>query len=211
MRLAHFAFDFRFGDHGRDRVDHHDIHRAGAYQRLGDLKRLFAGIRLRNKQGVNIHAQRLRVHGVERVLHVDEHGGASRFLRLCGDMQRDCGFSRAFRPEYFDDAPFGNASDSKREVKRQRACGDRLHNQGAVLAELHDRSLAKLLFDLAQRGIKGFLPVLGRHVRPALRNGHAFLFRHRVVLHLRCCFLLLHYTRFKFKKQEKKNICSRFP
>ena len=44
--VAHLALDLRARHQRRDGVDHDDVDRAGAHERLGDLKRLLAGVRL---------------------------------------------------------------------------------------------------------------------------------------------------------------------
>ena len=58
--IAHLAFQFGLGGQGRDRVDHHDVHAAGAHQRVGDLQRLFAGVGLGDQHFVDVHAQLAR-------------------------------------------------------------------------------------------------------------------------------------------------------
>ena len=54
-RIAHFALNFRARRQCRDRVDDDDVHCAGAHQRVCDLQRLLAGIRLGDE-----HASRYR-------------------------------------------------------------------------------------------------------------------------------------------------------
>ena len=46
MRIAHLALDFRFGNERGNGIDHQHVDRAAAHQRLGDLQRLLAMIRL---------------------------------------------------------------------------------------------------------------------------------------------------------------------
>ena len=70
--IAHIAFDFGTGDEGGDRVDHDDIHAAGADEGFGDLKRLFAGIGLRDEQVINIHTDAGGIDRVEGVFHINE-------------------------------------------------------------------------------------------------------------------------------------------
>ncbi len=119
MAVPHLPFDLSLGDHRGDRVDHHDIDRAGPNERLGDLERLLTGVRLGDKQRVDIHAERLRIDRIKRVLHVNKDRRAARLLRLCRNMERHCRFARAFRTVDFNDAAFGHASDSERDVERQ--------------------------------------------------------------------------------------------
>jgi hypothetical protein len=77
VRVAHLALDLGLGRQRRDRVDHHDVHRAGAHQHVGDLERLLAGVGLRHQQVVHVHAELLGVARVERVLGVHERAGAA--------------------------------------------------------------------------------------------------------------------------------------
>ena len=63
--------------------------------------------------------------------------------------------------EDFDDAAARNAADAERDIKTQRTGGDRIHLVGgAGIAQAHDRTFAKLFFDLAQRGCESFLAIL---------------------------------------------------
>ena len=57
VAIAHIALDFLPGHQRGHRVDDHDVDRAGAHQRLADVQRLLAVVRLRDVQLVNIHAQ----------------------------------------------------------------------------------------------------------------------------------------------------------
>ena len=70
--VAHVAFDLGLRHQRRHRVDDDDVDRAGADQRLGDLQRLLAGIRLRDEQLVQVDAAAARRRRVERVLGVDD-------------------------------------------------------------------------------------------------------------------------------------------
>lgn len=79
MRIAHFAFKFGFGNQSGDRVDNQNIDSAGANQRIGDFQSLFAGIRLRNQQVVNVNADFLGIGRVKSVFRIDESAGAAFF------------------------------------------------------------------------------------------------------------------------------------
>ena len=85
--IAHLALDLRLRRERRDRVDHHHVDRARAHQHVGDLERLFAGVRLRDQQIVDLDAEFLRVHRIERMLGVDERRRAAVPLRR-GDDRR---------------------------------------------------------------------------------------------------------------------------
>src|SRR5699024_11909949 len=50
------------------------------------------------QQAVDIHAARLGVNRVERVLRVDKRGRTAHFLRLCHAVQRNCGLTGGLRP-----------------------------------------------------------------------------------------------------------------
>ncbi len=72
LRIAHFAFEFGFGDQGGHRVHDDDVHGVRADQRFGNFQGLLAVVRLRDEEVVDIHAQFAGVDGIERVLGVDE-------------------------------------------------------------------------------------------------------------------------------------------
>ena len=57
VRVAHVAFDFGLRHERRDRVDHDDVHRAGAHEDLADLERLLTRVGLRDQQRLDVHAQ----------------------------------------------------------------------------------------------------------------------------------------------------------
>ena len=92
--IAHFALDFRLRRERRDRIDHDHIDRAGAHQHVGDLQRLLAGIRLRDQQVVDLDAELLRIHRIERMLGIDERRRAAVALRRGDDGKRQCGLAR---------------------------------------------------------------------------------------------------------------------
>jgi hypothetical protein len=62
-----------------------------------------------------------------------------------------------------DDSAPGQAADPEREVEGQRAGRDRLDPDVPPLAQLHDRALAELLLDLAERHLEGLVAV---HLEP---------------------------------------------
>ena len=61
LGIAHLPFDFRLGRQSRHGVDDDDVDGARADQRVGDFERLFAVVRLRNQQVIDIHAELLGV------------------------------------------------------------------------------------------------------------------------------------------------------
>ena len=95
-----------------------------------------------------------RVHGV---LGVDVGADAAVALRLGHDVHGEGGLARGLRAEDLDDPAAGQAADAEGEVERERAGGDRLDRHRALLAHLHDRALAVLLLDLAERHLECLL------------------------------------------------------
>ena len=71
-------------------------------------------------------------------------------------MQRKRGLTRGFRPVNFNNAPFGQAANTKGKVKPERARGYDLNIAllGLLGAEAHDGALAEGPFDLAERGVE---------------------------------------------------------
>ena len=59
------------------RVDNYNIDRAGTDHRLRDLQRLVAAVRLGDVQLVNIDADVLRIHRIQRMLRIDKSGDAA--------------------------------------------------------------------------------------------------------------------------------------
>ena len=148
MRIAHFAFNFRAGHKGRDRVDHDNVHCAAAHERVGNFQRLFARVGLGDEQVVHMYAQVFRIGGVERVFRVNKRSGAACLLAFGDGVQRDRRFARGLRAVDLDDAAAREPAYAKREVERQRAGGNVLHRPVRIGAQAHDRALAKLFFYL---------------------------------------------------------------
>ena len=156
MRRAHLAVYLLLRNERRNRVDDNEVDRARAHKRLGYLERLLAAVGLRNKQVLDLYAEILGVDGVERMLRVDECSGSAVLLYLGGDMQRKRRFTRRFGTVYLDDSAARQTADSERKVESERACRDRRHIDGGVLAELDYRARAELLGYLRYRSVKRF-------------------------------------------------------
>src|SRR6185295_15731082 len=124
LRFAHLAFDFRLRHERGHRVDHDDVDAVAADEDLDDFQGLFAVVGLRDEQVLDVHAELLRVGGVERVLSVHECRGAAGALRLGDHLQRKRRLARGFRSEDLDDAPAWDAADAERVVDADRARGD---------------------------------------------------------------------------------------
>ena len=170
LRLAHLAFDFRPRHQRRHRIDHQHVDRPRLHQGLGDLERLLAVVGLRDEQVLDDDAKLARVSRVKCVLGVDEGADAAALLRFRDTFERERGLARGFRPVDFDHAPARQSADAQCEVEPERA--GRNHREvgfDGLLAELHDRALAELLFDLAKRQIERLALDILRHDFPALR------------------------------------------
>src|SRR6185436_18914706 len=87
LRLAHLALDLGLGRQRRHRVDDDHVDRARAHQHVGDLERLLAGVGLGNQQVFGLDAELGGVRDVERVLRVDEGGGAADLLHFSDDLE----------------------------------------------------------------------------------------------------------------------------
>jgi hypothetical protein len=181
--IAHCALELGLRRKRGHRVDRHHVHRARADQQVGDLERLLAVVGLRDEQLVHVHADALGVGGVHGVLGVDERADAAHPLRAREHVVEQRGLAGGLGPEHLDDAAPGNAADAEGEVERQRAGGDGLDpHRGGLVPHLHDRPLAELPLDLAERvlqrrlaGLSGFLLLFVRlrHVRPLESSGMA--------------------------------------
>ena len=155
MAVAHLAFQLGARHQGGDAVDHQHVDRAGAHQRVGDLQRLLAGVRLADQQVVHVHAELAGVAGIQRVLGVDEGAGAAALLRLGDGVQRQRGLAGAFRAVDLDDAPARQPADAERQVEPERAGRDHLDLLVAGRgAHAHDGALAEGPLDLRERGVE---------------------------------------------------------
>ncbi len=82
-------------------------------------------------------------------------------------VQRDGRLAGGLRAVDLDDPAPRQAADAERDVERDRPGGDHLDRGAALVTEAHDRALAELTVDLAERGLEGLLAVLGSgHVTP---------------------------------------------
>src|SRR3712207_79005 len=115
-----------------------------------DLQRLLAGVRLGHQQGVGVHAELLRVLGVQRVLGVDERRDAAGALGVGHGVQRDGRLAGGLRAVDLDDPATGQPADAQRDVERDGPGGDHLDGGAALVTEAHDRALAELTVDLAE-------------------------------------------------------------
>ena len=121
LHVAHLALELGLGRQSGDRIDHQHIDRAGAHQRVGDLERLLAGVRLGDQQILEIDAELPRIDRVERMLGIDEAANAAALLRLGDDVQSERGLARGFRAVNLDDAAARQPADAERDIEPERA------------------------------------------------------------------------------------------
>src|SRR5690606_10187715 len=95
--VTHFTFDFGARRQGSHRVDDENVDSARTHERIGDLKRLLAGIRLRNQQVFKINAQLAGIDRIERMFRIDECTDTALLLCLRDRVQRQCRLTGAFR------------------------------------------------------------------------------------------------------------------
>src|SRR5713101_2796021 len=114
--VAHVAVQLRAWHERGHRVDHDDVHGVGAHEGLRDLERLLTRIGLGDEQLVGVDPEILGVLGIERVLGVDEGGGATQVLRLRDDVERQRGLAGRLRPVDLGHPAAGNAADAQRDI-----------------------------------------------------------------------------------------------
>ena len=121
MAVAHLALDLSAGHHGGNRVHNDGINGTGAHQRLADLHGLLTGIGLADQQVVDVHTQRLGIHRVQRVLHVDEGNIAALLLGFGQNMQGQRGLTTGFRAVHLNDAAPGHAAHAQCQIQADAA------------------------------------------------------------------------------------------
>ena len=151
--VAHLALDLRAGHQRGDGVHDDHVDRAGAHERVGDLQRLLAGVRLGDEHGSSMSTPRARgIDGVERVLRVDEGdlaarasgpppgraGPASSYRRTPGRRSRRCG-------------PWARRRCRARASSASEPVGMASTFIVRLVAQTHDGALAVVLFDLCHR------------------------------------------------------------
>ena len=70
VRIAHLAVKLRLGNQRSNRVDNQYIDRVRPHQRLDDLQRLLAIVRLAHQQIVDIDAQLRRIRRIKRMFRI---------------------------------------------------------------------------------------------------------------------------------------------
>jgi hypothetical protein len=98
---------------------------------------------------------------VQRMLGVHEGGGATLFLDLGYDMQRQGGLARGFRTVNLNHPATRQPANAQGDVQAQTAGGNGVGRQAQVTAaQLHHRALAERPVDLAQRGLERPLAIV---------------------------------------------------
>ena len=158
MGVAHLPLDLGPRCQCRHRVDDQDVERTGADQHVGDLERLLTGVRLRDEEVVDVDPDGPGVDRVHGVLGVDVGADAAVALRLGHCVHGQRRLPRGLGAVDLHDAAPGQTADAQRQVQGERTGGDGLDVHLEVVAHAHDRALAELLLDLAQRGVQCLLP-----------------------------------------------------
>ena len=150
MGVAYLTVDLRPRHECRHGVYNYDIYRAGSYHSIGDRHRLLAVVRLGDVEIVHIHADALGICRVKRMLRVNKSRDAASLLNLRHHMKSDRRLARRLRSVDLYDPALGDAADTQRQIKAHRAGRSGLHIHRRRVTQLHDRSLAVVLFDLRQ-------------------------------------------------------------
>ena len=164
LGFAHGAVEFRLRNEGGHGVDDHDVHRAGTYQHVGDVERLFAVIGLGNEQFVGLDAEAGRIGDIQSVFRVDEGGHAALLLAFRDDVERERRLARGF-------AAARHAADTKRQIEADGTGGDDGHMNVRPVGQLHDRALAVLAFNGAEGGLERFAAGVFRGNKRLFRHG----------------------------------------
>ena len=96
--ISHLPLDLGPRHQGSDRVHDHDIQRAGPYEDLRDLERLFSRVGLRHKEVLDVHAETGRVLYVEGMLGIHERRHAAISLSVGDDVERQRRLARRLGP-----------------------------------------------------------------------------------------------------------------
>ena len=149
MAVAHLAVDLRFGHQSRYRVHNHNIHCAGADHGLGNLQSLLPVVRLGNIEVVNIHADILGIHRVQRMLRVDKPCNAAPFLHLSHHVEGNRRLSAGLRPVNLNHPALGHAAQAQGNIQAQGPGRDSLNiHMGFGVPQFHNGTFPIGLFDL---------------------------------------------------------------
>ena len=127
-------------------------------------KRLLAGVRLGDEEGVGVDAELGGVLRVEGVLGVDEGSDAALALRVGHGMQRDGGLTGGFGAVDFHHAAAGQAANAQGDVQGDGPGGNDFDRGTDFVAQAHHRALAELLVNLGKCCFQRFCTIRGcRH------------------------------------------------
>ena len=179
--VAHLALDLRPRHEGRDGVHDDDVHAAGADERLGDLERLLAGVRLRDEELVHVDAAGTGRRPGSSACSTSMKAAIPP-LRCASAMTcwqtvvlpDDSGPKISLiRPRGMPPTPSARSSAMDPVGIESTAC----RSPGA---ELHDRAAAELLLDREDRGVDR-APALGQRLLRHLRDSVPAVVGHRVL------------------------------
>ena len=149
MGITHIALNLRTRHQSRYRVHHDNIDGAAAHQRLYNLQRLLASIRLGNQKIVNIHAQILGINRVQGMLRINKGCHAPLPLRLGNHVQGYGSLTRGLRTVNLNDTPPGNTAHAQGDIKGQNTCRNNFYvHIGCRITQAHNGTLAIVLLNL---------------------------------------------------------------
>jgi hypothetical protein len=93
------------------------------------------------------------------VLGVDERADAAATLGFRHHVVDERRLARRLRAEDLDDASARQPADAERQVEGERAGRDGADRYGGAVVHLHDRPLAELALDLAERDVECLLAI----------------------------------------------------
>src|SRR5213079_1047700 len=104
-------------------------------------------------------ADSLRVRRVHRVLRVDERADAATALRLRDHVVDERRLPRRLGAEDLDNPASWQPAEAEREIERERPRRDGADRNGSAVVHLHNRALAELPLDLAERDLQSLLAI----------------------------------------------------
>ena len=151
MTVAHVALDLCLGYQRGDGVYYDDINSPRTYQRLADVQRLLAVVRLTDVEFVDVYTQLRGIHWIQCMLSVDKGCRASQLLCLSYAVERQRSLTGRFRTVDLYDPSARESTDTKSVINKQTTGGDDIKLLPRIITQLHNRSLSKVLLYLAER------------------------------------------------------------
>ena len=90
---------------------------------------------------------------------IDKGAYAAALLGFCNHLQGQRRLAGRFRSINLNHPAPWQATNAQRNIKAQRAGGNRFHLKGLIGPQLHDRTLAEGPFNLAECGFQRLRPV----------------------------------------------------